>query len=459
MLIMRVRDDRASVRTLRGAAVREFVQEAVTFSSPMLLCVELQMGGRLLLTEVVLLAVLPMLLIQEGPRLMARGPRLILGLGLLWLFGQVATDLIRGTPFVDLARGWSKIAFTLINFAALYLLVGDRRRRLLSFALGMCLGWFLMFAVNPIEAASVEPWKFLIFAINPNEFASVEPWKFGVGAPVTILGLFLASVRPFSRMRLTQAAIVGGLGFLNFLMGARLMGGVCFLTAVYLTVQSVFAGRNVHFGRIGAFQFLVFGVIAIVPLILTYSAYSSMASSGWLGEDARRKFELQSSGKFGVLLGGRAESLASINAVMDSPIIGHGSWAKDSRYIDYLYKLYEFGYDPGTIIKEYERADIIPSHSYLMGAWVDAGMLGALFWAVVFWKIPALLIKWVSVVDPWSPLLIYFLVQFAWAILFSPYGHEARITAPYSIVMILFMTGRIRDDAEHGRRAVGPRPA
>ena len=50
------------------------------------------------------------------------------------------------------------------------------------------------------------------------------------------------------------------------------------------------------------------------------------------GEDVQKKYQMEASGKYGVLLGGRTELLASLPAVYDSPILGHGSWAKDRIY-------------------------------------------------------------------------------------------------------------------------------
>jgi hypothetical protein len=414
------------VKSSRLIAIREVFLDSISFLAPSLLFVEFHLGGRLLLTEVVLLAVLPVLVIQKGYRLLTREPQLILGLGLLWLFCQILTDLIRSTPFEDLARGWSKIAFALLNFATIYLLVGENRKRLVGFALGMCSGWFLTYLINP-SAAAID-----------------DPWKFGLGIPVSVLGLVLASIWPLCRIRLAQMSVAIGLGIFHFLMAARNYGGICFLTGVFMIFQLFFARKDAPPRRITLLQFSSFGIITFCFIMLTYSTYSYMALHGWMGEDARRKYEVQSSGAFGVLLGGRAESLASINAVMDSPIIGHGSWAKDSRYIDYLYKLYDLGYDSSSIIEEYMNQGIIPTHSYIMGAWVDAGVMGALFWAVVFLRIPPLLYRLASVNEPLTPIMSYLCFRLAWDILFSPFGQAARVPTAYTIVAMIFLSRQIR---------------
>ena len=69
------------------------------------------------------------------------------------------------------------------------------------------------------------------------------------------------------------------------------------------------------------------------------------AKQGFFDEDVADKFQAQSQGKLGVLFGGRPETLVAIQAIRDSPIIGHGSFAADQRYLDLKADLmYENGY-------------------------------------------------------------------------------------------------------------------
>jgi O-antigen ligase len=117
------------------------------------------------------------------------------------------------------------------------------------------------------------------------------------------------------------------------------------------------------------------------------------------------------------------------------------------------------GYDVSSIVDEHAQQGVIPSHSYFFGAWVDAGILGALFWAVVFAKIPPFLVRYISVVDPASPVVVYFVVVFVWDIFFSPFNHQARITAAYSLVLVLVMSARLRATASAAPHARPMHPA
>jgi hypothetical protein len=113
------------------------------------------------------LVILPILLVDYGQRLRARLPTIFISLALLWLFGQVITDIVRGTVFSDYARGWAKIGFTLINFCALYLLLYGHQHRLTLYAVGLATGGLISFFVNP------------------SPYAADYPWKFGYGTPIT----------------------------------------------------------------------------------------------------------------------------------------------------------------------------------------------------------------------------------------------------------------------------------
>ena len=90
---------------------------------------------------------------------------------------------------------------------------------------------------------------------------------------------------------------------------------------------------------------LVFCGIAAFTIL---QGYDIAASHGWLGAGAQTKY-VEQSGSLGVLVGGRSEVLVSTQAIMDSPILGHGSWAKDFTYVDLLAaRLSSAGYEIGA---------------------------------------------------------------------------------------------------------------
>jgi O-antigen ligase len=154
-----------------------------------------------------------------------------------------------------------------------------------------------------------------------------------------------------------------------------------------------------------------------------------------MGSEARNKYLIQSRGQYGLLLGGRNEIYASSQAIIDSPILGHGSWAKDRKYVLILLELRRAGYQ---IEDNILKSDLIPTHSHFFGAWVEAGIMGALFWAWVLLLVVRIVTSLYLVRDPLVPLIVFLAINMLWDVLFSPYGHDRRIISDFSLVVLLF---------------------
>jgi len=381
---------------------------------PMLMFIEVELVGRLFLSEILLLSMLPFLLMGRGRVLLAPLPRKLLLLGFAWLLSQILTDGIRGTPFEDWSRGWSKIVFLLLNFSAIYLYLDGKEKRFFLFALGIALG------------------QILAYFLNPNIYAADLPWKFGYGMAVTLLVVLASQMRVFERTRLSPSAIVMGAGILNFYMGFRSLGLICLLAGwfVWLKQSNRFGLKKMRWSRVS--MLLLLGGVAIYAIA---GLYEYGASEGWLGDDAREKYLTQTSGDMGLLLGARNEILASAQAIKDSPVIGHGSWAKDPKYADILVSaLGQHGY----AIQGESESDLIPSHSYIMGAWVEAGFVGAIFW---FWALlltARALIATQAGNSPLALLIAFVAFNLLWNIPFSPFGAEARLYTAYYLSLIMF---------------------
>jgi hypothetical protein len=84
-----------------------------------------------------------------------------------------------------------------------------------------------------------------------------------------------------------------------------------------------------------------------------------------------------------------------------------------------------------------EEEDLIPTHSFLLGAWVEAGLLGAIFWAWVIILPVRVLLRPHSLTDFPIPLIAFIAFLFIWDILFSPFGSMARFVAPYFVVAMM----------------------
>ena len=392
--------------------------DAIIILIPTLTFLEFRLVGRIFLSEIILIGLLPFVLFFKGWMLRDPLPKKLISLGLLWLFAQVITDLIRGTPFHDYARGWAKISFFLANFASLYMLLYDSKKRIALFVLGLAFSGFLAY-------------KF-----NPSVYAAGHPWKFGVGPSITLVLILISTTTFVFHIRFLSTLIIALLAFVNLYMGFRSMAGICFLAAVYIFSQRLFVthaeGSIKPSLKKVAFVFL----LIIIGTVSFLALYSYAAENYWLGKKARYLYRSQS-GSFGILMGGRGTLYSATRAVIDSPLIGHGSWAKNPYYIDVLKDLKKFGYTVGDLTKLY-RSRLIPTHSHLLGSWVESGILGAVFWGWVLILTVKVLLNQYNIRDPLTPLIAYIGIRLVWDIIFSPFGAERRLTTAFFLVLLMF---------------------
>ena len=218
---------------------------------------------------------------------------------LLWFVGLVFSDLYRETPFGQYARGWAKIFFFVVNFTAIRLLIGKNA------------GHAVIFVFLLLVASAIKLWLGVGgIIISGGIFGPA--WKFGYGT------LFAATVLLLSTVLILKPGtrIIGiVLPFLSaafsLVLNARNLFGTSALAALVMALTS---GRKRPFTPQAIAVFALIGGIASYGLI---SVYSYTASQGMLGQKALEKYEAQSQGDLGIVLGGRSESLDSIQAIMD----------------------------------------------------------------------------------------------------------------------------------------------
>jgi hypothetical protein len=397
-------------------------EDALCFVVPSLSCIEVNLIGRMFITELALLCLLPFLILRRGALLKDKLPRMVLLLGAAWFASQVITDLIRNVQMDDLLRGWAKIAFTIINFSALYLLMDRKPRRFVLYSAGMATGFLLQTHTTP----------------DPG--FGVDPWKFGYSYPFTSYGVVAAVfIQNLAAGRWIAPAVLIILGVVNFYMGTRSVGLTLFMGAGLLLFKDL--GRNflAHHTKLVIVAAVILGCVGLWGVI---QGYEYAAASGFLGPDAQEKYETQTSGDLPLILSGRPEIVGAVMAIADSPILGHGSWAKDKEYVIQLMEtMQRLGVEFRIDTKDDpEYSELIPSHSHLFGAWVEAGVLGAVFWTFALVITGRALLVFLTSERNWlDPLIVQSILEITWTILFSPYGAQQRFFTPFLLVFLIWV--------------------
>lgn len=362
--------------------------------------------GKLFLSQIVVIVLFFYLFLKQEQNFKVFN-RTIYIIGTLWLLNQIISDIFNESTFRDYTRGNIKIILTMM---ALY--VFDR----ISFKYSLAL--LILCVLSTIETFD------LFTKLNVSSFQSI--WKFGLGITLTFVFLYIDYFIKNKKFTNIIGIIIFLIGLYSLFIGTRYLFLFNTITCYFLFQNDLFkikSKKKIIFNFVG-FLFLFFGIIAI---------YNYSFKTGSVDQYLTSKNIKQSSGDYGVFLGGRHEILSSYKAISDAPILGHGSWAKNCKYIDYLnYQLYKLNYE---IIKEYGDCQI-PSHSVILESWVNSGIFGFIFW---FYILNILIKRFKeNVINSQSvdPIFVFMFTLCFWDILFSPYGANKIILLPLYLVFL-----------------------
>ncbi|HEV2273325.1 MAG TPA: hypothetical protein VGR96_04125 [Acidobacteriaceae bacterium] len=267
-------------------------------------------------------------------------------------------------------------------------------------------------------------------------------WKFGGSLAVSILVMLLGSWFSSHRRYGAFVLLVLALAVLNLHYGYRSQVAVDLVTVVFtlpILPRAFARGNSAANDRIRAAVLLFCSAGA---LWAAQKAIHEAAKFGAFEDSVEAKFEQQSSGKLGVLIGARPEIPVSLRAIADAPVLGHGSYATDPKYAILLQEYqYKYGYSESDAPDEDLGAGI-PTHSHLTGAWVDGGVLASLLWLYLLWQIVRAAVVISSKRPTLSPLYAFLFITFFWDILFSPFGYDRRIYESVFIVLLIDLTAK-----------------
>lgn len=396
----------------RAAAARPFGMGLMACAAAGLpIGLDIELIGRITGTELVLLAMLPVLLLRDRMPPLTGPMRMLLVLALVWLVAQFSSDIVNATAPDDMARGAARAGITSVLLLGFFSLAGNRLRNLRALHVALAMG-------------------FLIGAyISPSEYIETDAWKFGYGNGAIMLTVAFGALLWAWGLRSAAIVVCVLMGMLNLFLGYRSMAGIVTMTALLLVLSRLFGGR----GRATSVPqvVMIFVVLGIAGAGLI-ELYAQAAQSGLLGYEAQEKFERQVDER-GVLLSGRAEFPVALEAALERPLLGHGSWAVNESYAARMWELSGIGLEDIP----FSASDLIPTHSHLMGAWVEGGIFSALLWLYVIVLVVRAIIVVVRDASVADPIMVFTVMCLLWTVLFSPYGLTNRAFSCFGIVVVV----------------------
>ncbi len=373
--------------------------------------------GSLPVNELLLIPLLPLALLSKGGRAFRREYLWFYILVGGWLLGTLIADSYFSSPLQSRLKGTARVVFFALNFVALAVFINHRQRRFIMFALSI---------------AVVTGRIGLGFA---GEVSLM--WKFGLSGAVAIAALLVSSHYYQQKRYYISFFISIGLGALNLYYGFRSQLVVHLISAVLILPlfdRAQVLRSGVRRGK-GSLRVVMLVLLAGGAAYAANAAIKFAAEIGVFDESLSQKFQGQAKGDLGVLVGGRPETLVAIQAIRDSPILGHGSYPVDQKYLELKQDIqYEHGYSDTDTPDDIEDP-VIPTHSHLTMAWVESGILGGICWLYFMGLTFRAVLELGSLRPPLAPLYCYLLVWFMWDILYSPFGSVNRVWAAFFILL------------------------
>jgi len=344
--------------------------------------------GALPVSELLVFPMLPVLLLARGKRAFSREYLWFYVSTGAWFLGTLIADAYNGVGAFNRAKGMARVVFFILDFMALAIILNNKTRRM------------IIFAVSIAGLMAIGSWRFMP--------VTEIVWKFGFAESVAIVALLVSSYY-YARRRYWVCLLISlVLCGLSLLFGFRSQLGVVLVSAVFILPLSKQAPNGLSGTRSkqDKFRILVLLALAAGAAYLANAVVKYAAESGFFDESTQAKFVTQASGDYGVLFGGRPETLVAIQAIRDSPFVGHGSFPYGEKYVEL-------------------KQDIM----------YEGGIFGGICWIYILILAVRGILRLNTLRPHLAPLYCYLLVAFLWDILYSPFGSINRILAAFYILV------------------------
>lgn len=381
------------------------------------MCFHFDVGGEFVLGEMLLILLGLAIFIGRGfgGRIDTSFMIRYLLLGLVMLAGYALADVIAATTPAQYTRGWARVSMLVGMAAALTVVASHGRRYLWWFGLGNAVG---ILAAMLYDGAPPTP----------------EHWKLGYGPALGLLLVVLSGLVP----ALAAAVLIGTFGFICVLLDSRSLGGFSLLTAGLMFMHHL-AKRGTARGRIKQVVGLGIGLVVAAALLNAAMHLSD-------DEFADRRDESN--------VGRLVLISVGLQAVLDSPLIGYGSFAADRRYVEMMRQesaRASIGRKKSLGIRQ---NSMLP-HAQWLQAWIEGGLAGAAYFLVYGWGMLTSLFRLAfrHVAAETTALYGFLLMSGMWNLLASPFLGSHRVSIAMTVVAIGLLSCKKETIAKRPRQA------
>lgn len=407
----------------------------VLFLSGAFIKLDVNIGGRLAVGELIMITVLPFAIksidtLQEEKEFR----RILMGI-LIWMVGAVVSDIINYNTMDYLLKGFFRPVICFAIFVSCYYLSYRNPRNLYYFFFGLLISGFWNF-MSPTDArvggtAATGTYQYYAYSYTPFFLALAS-----VG------GYYL-----YQKSIMMASALCIVLGAIAFPIMSRTTASVLLVSGILIYISNntnitmKWRYSDIAISKIIATSFLIY--------CLAFYPYTYCAAHGYLGERQQEKFEMQYNkspllqNPLGFLFAGRVETVGAMVRVARSPIIGHGSWPKrgNSNVIaaqlvgidkdEISEKMFDFNYrDPG--------------HSVFFGIWSQAGICVVPFFLLCFVSTLKLLKRVIAGGDREIILITPYMFIFVFSFFFNNFNSTFRFELLiFPLLSVYYRTGKL----------------
>lgn len=424
--------------------------DVLAFAAGLTSMLQVRVIGYLGIVEIAFLALAPFYLLGRRRLLFSGRLRPFLVLSAAWLGSALLTDLVRGSELHNTLRGAFTVVLWLACLICMYVLLAGRLALIKPYALGLACSTFLCLHI-------FQPGTMVgLAAYQGTSIQSIVTFR---SAYAGVLAQFVAALAVLGFRRYPRLVLAGMACFalLSFVYGSRAIAAtylVAALMSYYLYRQALGRRRTGQPFALSRRQRLQLVLGFAVACVVTVAGYSIGASRGWLGQVAAAREGEMAESRLGMMVG-RAQLLFGLLAVKDSPIIGYGSWARDTKgYYARGLEMIGLG-ELAAKLASREELTVMPGHSHIVGAWVSHGLLGGVFWLFVYGFLLRFVVRYLPGEVEYLPYTLLTLLTMLWSVLASPFG--ARPATAAMLVFLIVSSERV--DARRAQAgAAAPEP-